>query len=215
MKLSKGSWAIAVVLLVLIADQALKIWVKTNMYLYQSFEITSWFHIYFTENPGMALGIELLPKMFLTVFRIVASCAILYYLFQIVKRKLSTGYIICIALIFAGAIGNIIDCVFYGVIFDASMAPSTFYPDGVVATLFPPGGGYSTWLHGKVVDMFYFPIIKTTWPEWIPFWGGEKFVFFSPIFNIADSAISVGFAILILFYRKTLTREFESKKENA
>ena len=215
MKLSKGFWAIAVVLLVLIADQSLKIWVKTNMYLYQSFEIISWFHIYFTENPGMAFGIEVISKTFLSIFRIIASCAILYYLYQIVKRKFSTGYIVCISLIFAGAIGNIIDCIFYGVIFDASLEKSIYYPDGVIATMFPPDGGYSTWLHGRVVDMFYFPIIKTTWPEWMPFWGGEKFIFFSPIFNIADAAISVGVAILILFYRKTLSKDFESKKENA
>jgi len=206
MKLSKGFWAVTVVLLVLIADQALKIWVKTNMYLYQSFEITSWFHIYFTENPGMAFGIQVFPKMFLSIFRIVASCFLIYYLYQIVKRKLPTGYIVCIALIFAGAVGNIIDCIFYGVIFDASVEKSLFYPDGVIATMFPAGGGYSTWLHGKVVDMLYFPLIKNR--------AGET-LFFSPIFNIADSAISIGFAILILFYRKTLSKDFESPKENA
>jgi signal peptidase II len=214
MKFSKGFWAIAVILLVLIADQSLKIWVKTNMYLYQSFEITSWFHIYFTENPGMAFGIEVFNKMFLSIFRIIASCAIAYYLYLLIKRNFPTGFIICVALIFAGAVGNIIDCVFYGVIFDASLAPSIIYPEGVVATMFPPGGGYASWLHGKVVDMFYFPIIKTTWPEWMPFFGGEKFVFFSPIFNIADSAISVGVATIILFYRKTFVKELESEKES-
>jgi len=203
MKLPKGFWAIAVVLLVLIADQALKIWVKTNMYLGQSFEITSWFKIYFTENNGMAFGIEVIGKLFLSVFRIIASCVLIYYLYQIVKRKLPTGYIVCIALIFAGAVGNIIDCIFYGVIFDSSY--------GQVATMFPPGGGYATWLHGKVVDMFYFPLFN--FPDWIPFLGGWEF--FSPIFNIADAAISVGVATLILFYRKTLAKELESPKKDA
>ncbi len=213
MKLSKGFWAIAVVLLVLIADQSLKIWVKTHMVLGESIpdmpggNPISWFYLYFIENPGMAFGIEVISKMFLSVFRIIASCFIVYYLYQIVKRKFPTGYVVCIALIFAGAVGNIIDCVFYGVIFDSSY--------GQVATLFPPDGGYSTWLHGKVVDMFYFPIIKSTFPAWMPFRGGEDFVFFSPIFNLADSAISVGVAILILFYRKSLTRDFETKKRNA
>jgi len=207
MKFSKSFWAIAVILLVLIADQALKIWVKTNMMLYQSIHITDWFQIYFTENNGMAFGIEVIGKMFLSIFRIIASCAILYYLYLIVKRKFSTGYIICFSLIFAGAVGNIIDCIFYGVIFDSSY--------GQIATLFPPEGGYSTWLHGKVVDMFYFPIIKTTWPAWVPGCGGERFIFFSPIFNLADSAISVGVAMLLLFYRKTLARDFETKKEDA
>ena len=196
MKLSKGFWAVFTVLFILIADQVLKIWVKTNMTLYQDFEITKWFHIYFTENNGMAFGIEVLGKMFLSIFRIFASIVIIWYLYQIVKSRYTTGYIICIALILAGAVGNIIDSVFYGVIFDSSY--------GQVATIFPPGGGYATWLHGRVVDMFYFPVIRTYWPSWIPFYGGEEFIFFRPIFNIADSAISVGIVVLLLFHRKQL-----------
>ncbi len=196
MKLSKGFWAVFTVLIVLIADQALKIWVKTNMTLYQDIKIADWFHIYFTENPGMAFGIEVFGKMFLSIFRILASIGIIWYLCQLVKRNYKTGYIICIALILAGAIGNIIDSIFYGVIFDNSYRQ--------VATLFPPGGGYSTWLHGKVVDMFYFPIIRTHWPDWMPYFGGSEFIFFRPIFNLADAAISVGIIILLLFYRKVL-----------
>jgi len=196
MKSSKGFWAVFTVLVILIADQALKIWVKTNMTLYQDFEITKWFHIYFTENYGMAFGIEVLGKMFLSVFRILASFVIIWYLYQIVKRRYQTGFIICVALILAGAVGNIIDSVFYGVIFDGSY--------GQVATFFPPHGGYSTWMHGKVVDMFYCPIIRTHWPSWMPYCGGGEFIFFRPVFNIADSAISVGIVIILLFYRKQL-----------
>ena len=192
----KGFWAVFTVFLVLLADQILKIWVKTHMALYQDFQITSWFHIYFIENNGIAFGFEVIGKLFLSVFRILASIGIAWYLYKLIKCNYKTSYIICIALIFAGAVGNIVDSVFYGVIFDSSY--------NQVATLFPPGGGYSTWLHGKVVDMFYFPVIRTHWPDWMPFCGGEEFIFFRPIFNLADSAISVGVIILLLFHRKML-----------
>ncbi len=206
MKLSKGFWAIAVILLVLLADQILKIWVKTNMMLHESIHITDWFQIYFTENNGMAFGWEFFDKIFLTLFRIIASGAIVYYLYLLIKKNYGIGYIICVSLILAGAVGNIIDCVFYGVIFDHSY--------GQIATLFPPDGGYSSWLHGKVVDMFYFPIIKTTWPAWVPHFGGESFIFFRPIFNIADASISVGIIILLLFFRKNLSESLEKKTDD-
>ncbi|MCC8155409.1 MAG: lipoprotein signal peptidase [Tannerellaceae bacterium] len=209
MKYQKGWGAVLIILLLLILDQASKIWIKTHMQLYESFEITPWFHIYFTENPGMAFGIQLIGKLFLTIFRIFAVGFIGYYLYKIIKQGYKFGYIACIALIFAGAIGNIIDSIFYGVIFDHSY--------GQVATFMPEGDGYARWLHGKVVDMLYFPLIETTLPSWIPIWGGQDFVFFRPIFNLADSAICVGVFILFIFYRVTLTNSMskEEPKVNA
>lgn len=174
------------------------------MQLHESYEVASWFYIYFTENPGMAFGIEIIDKLFLTLFRIVAVCFICYYLYQIIKKNYSFAYIACIALIFAGAVGNIIDSVFYGVIFDHSY--------NQIATFMPEAGGYAGWLHGKVVDMFYFPLIQTVLPDWVPFWGGEEFVFFRPIFNLADSAICVGVFLLLVFHRHTLSTSL-SKEE--
>lgn len=195
--LSKGQLSILIIFSVLIIDQIIKIWVKTNMFWHESIRITDWFFIYFTENNGMAFGMEIIGKLFLTTFRIVAVALIIMYLIKIVKQNLKTGYIVCISLILAGAIGNIIDCVFYGVLFSESTHSS-------IATLVPIGEGYSEWFYGKVVDMFYFPIIDTHWPEWMPFVGGEHFIFFSPIFNFADAAISCGIIALILFYGKYL-----------
>lgn len=203
MRLSKGKGAAFIVMLLLVLDQALKIWIKTHFQLHESVEITPWFYIYFTENPGMAFGIEVIGKLFLTVFRIVAVAFISYYLYKIVKQNYSFGFIACVALVLAGAVGNIIDSVFYGVIFDHSY--------GQVATFMPEGGGYAPWLHGKVVDMFYFPLIQTTWPDWIPLYGGEEFVFFRPIFNLADSAICVGVFALLLFYRHTLSKSLSKE----
>ena len=204
MKFSKGFSAVSVIVLILIVDQLLKIWVKTHMTIDQRFEIFDWFHIRFVENNGMAMGIQVMGKFFLSTFRIIASFLIAYYLYRIVKHGFQKGYIVCIALIFAGAIGNIVDCIFYGEIFSESTTTQ-------VASLFPPGGGYQTWLHGQVVDMFYFPLFETTWPSWVPQVGGSPFVFFSYIFNVADASISVGIAILFLFYRKTFSLSLEKK----
>ncbi|MDL2256835.1 lipoprotein signal peptidase [Bacteroidales bacterium OttesenSCG-928-I14] len=205
MKLSKGHWAVIVVLLILIVDQIVKIWVKTNMFLYQDNEVFPWFHIRFVENNGMAMGIELGSKLFLTIFRLIASGLIIYYLTTLVKNKVKTGYIICVSLILAGAMGNIVDCIFYGKIFSESTPMA-------LATLFPDGGGTGQWFHGRVVDMFYFPLFSFVWPDWVPFLAGQEFEFFRYIFNVADASISVGIIVLILFYRKTFSDSFEKKK---
>ncbi len=206
---TQGCLATLVVLAILVIDQVIKIVVKTNMYLHEHIHITDWFYIYFTENNGMAFGMEFLPKLFLTLFRIIAVIFITWYLYKATHRenKLKTGYIICLACMLAGAIGNIIDCVFYGEIF----SESTSY---TLARWVPVGEGYGDWLHGKVVDMFYFPIIDTYWPEWMPFCGGNRFIFFSPIFNFADASISCGVIAAFLFYNRTLGQEFQ-KMESA
>ena len=195
--LTKGYLSAFIVIAVLVIDQIIKIWVKTNMYWHESIKITDWFYIYFTENNGMAFGMEIFNKFFLTGFRIIAAIAITYLLVQYVKKNYKTGFLVCVSLILAGAVGNIIDCVFYGEIFSESN-------HSALATFVPIGEGYSDWFYGKVVDMFYFPIIDTNWPEWMPFVGGEHFIFFSPIFNFADAAISCGIIALILFYGKYL-----------
>ncbi|WP_282039737.1 lipoprotein signal peptidase [Saccharicrinis aurantiacus] len=188
---------IVIVALVLIVDQALKIWVKTNMMLGEEFNIIGdWFIIHFIENNGMAFGMELagkFGKVLLSVFRIVAVFGIGYYLYQLTKKKAPTGLIVSISLVLAGALGNIIDSAFYGLLFSDS------YPQ--VATFLPEGGGYASFLHGKVVDMFYFPLVDGYFPDWVPFWGGDHFVFFRPVFNVADSAISIGIGILLIFQR--------------
>lgn len=197
--------------MVIIADQILKIWVKTHFYLYESLEITSWFKLNFIENPGMAFGIELGSKLFLTLFRIIASIALIYILIRIRNNSYySRGFFVCLSLITAGAIGNVIDCMFYGMIFSES-TPYT------LAQIFPDAGGYASFLHGKVVDMFYFPIASWDWPEWMPGVGGEHFIFFQPVFNLADAAISAGIIAFILFYSKYLAsnpEEQQKKTEN-
>lgn len=207
--LTQGRLAAAIVVVVLVIDQLIKIAVKTNMLLYERIHIADWFYIYFTENNGMAFGMEIFAKLFLTLFRIVAVVLISGYLYKIVHQKepYRTGYIVCLSFILAGAIGNIIDCVFYGEVFSASL------PDQV-AHWVPVGEGYSSWLHGKVVDMFYFPIIDTYWPDWMPVVGGDHFIFFSPIFNFADAAISCGIIALLVFYGSYLSKEGAEKRSS-
>ena len=189
------------IILVLIIDQVLKIWVKTNMSLGDSIPMMGdWFYIHFVENKGMAFGWQLfggagVGKVFLSVFRLIAVIAISYYLVTVVKQKKHPLLIYSIALVLAGALGNIIDSLFYGIIFDAS-GPFT------VAVLFPESGGYSTFLHGKVVDMLYFPMIEGVYPQWIPWFGGDYFQFFQPVFNIADASISVGVTVLVIGQQK-------------
>lgn len=198
-KLSRGWIAAIIIIGVLLIDQIVKIWVKTHMYLGQEFVIADWFRIYFIENNGMAFGMELGSKLFLTMFRIVAVGLLIYYICRIKNRvDIMLGYIVCCALITAGAAGNIIDSVFYGMIFNDPYPPE-------VAMMFPPDGGYASIFHGKVVDMLYFPLFSFYWPDWVPFVGGDYFLFFQPIFNIADAAITVGILVLILFYSKYLS----------
>lgn len=198
MKQHKGLLALGVILLVIILDQALKIWVKTHFYLGEEHVITSWFRLYFIENNGMAFGMELGSKLFLSVFRIFLAIGLIWYLWKLrTSTVVKTGYVVCVALITAGAIGNIIDCMLYGLIFNNPAPPQ-------VATLFPPDGGYATLFHGRVVDMLYFPLFSFTWPQWVPWVGGEHFLFFQPVFNLADAAISVGIILVLLFYTRFL-----------
>jgi signal peptidase II len=203
-KISRSFLILAVITLVLFFDQALKIWIKTNMVLHDGIQVTDWFILFFTENNGMAFGIELFDKLFLTLFRMVAVGVLIWYMHRIKNfPTVRTGYFVAVSLITAGAAGNILDCLFYGVIFDDSMYQ--------VASFLPESGGYSSLFYGKVVDMFYFPIIDTVWPNWLPILGGKPFVFFQPVFNLADAAISVGIVILLLFYRKELSETTTSK----
>lgn len=200
--------SIFLILLILLFDQVLKFWIKTHMTIGQEFHIAgSWFIIHFTENNGMAFGMEFwgrTGKLFLSLFRIAAIGAIGYLLFRLIKQKASTGMVLGISLILAGAIGNLIDSAFYGLIFNESWVEP--------ARLFPAGGGYESFLYGRVVDMLYFPIIQTTWPAWMPFVGGEQFVFFRPVFNIADSSITTGVLYLLIFQHTSLFGKTEESK---
>ena len=203
--LTRGRLATILVVAILLIDQLIQIWVKTNMHLHESIHVFDWFYITFIENNGMAYGMQLGSKLVLSLFRVVAISVLGYYLWLQVGKKARMGYIVCLSMILAGAVGNLIDCMFYGLCFESS----TPYD---VASFVSFGDGYAPFLMGKVVDMFYFPMIVTTYPEWFPFWGGEEFIFFSPVFNFADSSISVGVVALLLFFRKeigeiTLKRE--------
>ena len=183
--------------LILVVDQAIKIAVKTSMYLHESRRVTDWFYILFTENRGMAFGIELFDKLFLTSFRIVAVVALTWYIVRRIRQGVQWGFLVCLTLILAGAAGNIFDCLFYGMVFNDPVPPQ-------VAHIVPWGTGYAPVMMGRVVDMFYFPLVEWDWPSWLPFWGGEHFIFFSPIFNFADACISCGCIAMILFYYKLI-----------
>ena len=200
-----GRLAIIVVVAILLIDQIIKIWVKTSMCLHESIRITSWFYINYIENMGMAFGMQIGSKIVLSLFRVVAIAFLTYYIYQQVKKLARTSYVLCLSMVLAGAIGNLIDCMFYGLCFAGS---SEFYTSYFV----PFGTGYAPFLMGKVVDMFYFPLIETNWPDWVPFVGGEHFVFFSPVFNFADASISVGVVLLLLFFRKEIS-EISLKRE--
>ena len=189
----------------LLMDQCIKVWVKTHMALHESIRVTDWFYISFIENNGMAFGIEFFEKFFLTGFRIVATLAAAWYIVRLIRRGIGWGYLICLAFIMTGAAGNIIDCVFYGLIFNDPPYPEVAHF----------GQGYSTWFYGRVVDMFSFPLCEWDWPTWMPFIGGTHYVFFSYIFNLADACISCGVIALFLFFRKTLAVEMDAPRSEA
>ena len=200
--------SILLIVSILLIDQISKIYIKTHFALHDSVEVFSWFKIYFIENDGMAWGTKLsdfisfindrTAKIALTLFRVFAIFGIGYWLIDTIKKQHSNILITAIALIFAGALGNIIDSVFYGLLFESSM--------NQIAVFLPETGGYAGLLHGKVVDMLYFPLFSVNLPEWLPWFGGQRFNFFEPVFNIADMAISTGFLMLIVFNKKAFDK---------
>ncbi len=199
-----------VVFAVLFLDQALKIWIKTHMTLGQEFHVSGdWFIIHFTENNGMAFGLQFAGgygKLALSLFRIIAVGFLGWYIFKLSKKNTSFGVIFAFSLILAGALGNIIDSALFGVLF----SESTYFD---IARFLPVEGGYNTLLHGKVVDMLYFPLLEGTYPQWVPFWGGNSYIFFRPVFNIADSAITSGVLFLLIFQRQFFQTNHESSSK--
>ncbi len=195
--LTDGRLAVVLIVALLIVDQVIKILVKTHMCLGEAIHVTDWFYIDFVENSGMAYGMTFINKFVLSVLRIVAVIAIGWYIHRQVRLQARTRYIVLLSMVMAGAAGNILDSMFYGLAFDASTPFE-------VASVVPFGTGYAGFLMGKVVDMFYFPLIVTTWPSWVPVVGGSEFVFFSPVFNFADACISVGVVMLLILCRREL-----------
>jgi signal peptidase II len=199
--------ALFVIFGVLFADQLIKVYVKTHFYLGEEYSIMPWFKIHFTENPGMAFGYEfggVWGKLLLSLFRIGAAAFGVYYLRQIIKKKMHAGYVASIGLIFAGAVGNILDSIFYGICFSSS--------DLGIAEFMPKEGGYASFLHGQVVDMLYFPITQGTFPSWLPIWGGEPFAFFRPVCNLADVSISAGVVAVLLFQKRFFAEEKKAEE---
>ena len=186
--------SVLIFLVILIIDQVIKISVKTGMTLHESIRITDWFYISYIENNGMAWGMSIMPKVMLSLFRLVAIFVIGLYIFKRIMKGARWIYVVLLSMVLAGAAGNLIDCMFYGLIFSGASSDYTSF-------FVPWGTGYAPFLEGKVVDMFYFPLIVTNYPDWFPVWGGERFVFFSPVFNFADASISVSVVSILLFCR--------------
>lgn len=199
------------VIVLLVIDQAIKVWIKTNMCLHESIHVTDWFYLSFIENNGMAYGMTFIPKYALSIFRLVACGALGWYIWKQIGEGARMLWLVLLSMVLAGAAGNLIDCMFYGLIFDDS---STYYPASFVEF----GDGYAPFLQGRVVDMFYFPLIVTTYPDWFPFWAGEPYIFFAPVFNFADACITTSVAALLLFCRKELSvltvQDEEDKEQN-